>query len=319
MNRNRNSRNFGFGKKMGFAIQQALIDRYGAGRQFGTVAAHKARMKPFVGHLEKMGLNDLRQADATIVSGYAQHVADQVSDEVIAIKTGKNRISSMNVVLGHMRGDGVCFIMPAQALGRLSSVRREPPAGIQKEKVDRAVGVLKTNGYLATADAVEFARKFGLRIREAALMDITRVIREAERSGLINIIEGTKGGRKLERLVPVDEEGFDVLLSALQSHKGGKLIGRALGFQSWYQKQYYRYRCVAHEAGLTTKFHDLRAAWACCRYKEESGFDAPVVTGGRVAPRDLDLFVRNKLALELGHSRAQILGSYIGGVREPQE
>lgn len=319
MNRNRDSRNFGFGKRMDFAVHTALLDRHGSGHQFATVAAHKNRMRPFLVYVCEADVKDLRQAERPLVLAYAQHVADRVADELLAPKTGKNRISTVNVVLGHMRGDHACFVKPSDVMGRISCIRQVPPPGMDHDKVQEVVRVLESHGHRATADAVRLTRTFGLRIREAALLNLPRVVREAETRGVINVIEGTKGGRTVDRWVPVTAEGVEVLRAVRRSRKAGKLIGNATSFRAWYNEQYCRFRPVALEVGLTSKFHDLRAAYACDRYKEETGFDAPVIVGGRIAPHDLDQAARAKLALELGHTRAQILGSYVGGVREPKE
>lgn len=63
-------------------------------------------------------------------------------------------------------------------------------------------------------------------------------------------------------------------------------------------------------------FHELRAAYACERYEQLTGFPAPI-NGGRVHREDLELdqHARQQLSHELGHSRIDVVSAYIGGRR----
>ncbi len=71
--------------------------------------------------------------------------------------------------------------------------------------------------------------------------------------------------------------------------------------------------------GLADKrggFHDARAGFACERYRDLTGKNAPAVSGERrVADREADREARATIAVELGHgaSRLDVLGAYIGG------
>ena len=314
--RTNKARNFGFGKQMNYAVNQVIDDRYGGG-QYGTVAAHRDRFVFFQRFLkDRFCVADLRYVSHEMVLEYAYVVARQVEDELIAVKTAKNRISTVNVVLSHMRGDSLCYVAPASVLGNVSSIRRVAPSGLELSKVELASQRLEALGHDSSAMAVRLVRMLGLRIREAGLMNLKRAVREAGRDKVINVIDGTKGGRKVARHVPVSDKAIRLVWKALElSYPYGKLVGDKPTFIQWYNATYYHYGKVAHEGGLSTKFHDLRSAYACERYQQETGYQAPVLTGGRKAPKTLDLDVRTLLAFELGHARPQVLGSYIGGIR----
>lgn len=314
------AKNFGYGKRIGYAVNQALRERHGDG-QFGTVSAHRNRFKVFRDFLKERGVNDLADVSLEMVEEYATQQTDQVAEGLLAAKTVKNRISTVNVVLGYMRGDQRLNVRPSQFVGRLNSVRKSAPLGLDIDAVEQAVTALDDNGQGSVAMAIRFARGFGVRVAEAGLMDLRRVAREARRTGSINIIDGTKGGRKVDRWVRVGSRGKRLIEQALADHsETGKLVGDSKSFKSWYDHSYYELGKVAPEYGVSTKFHDLRSAWACDRYLEETGFPAPVIAGHRVAPKHRDAAAREKLAIELGHGRAQVLASYIGGVRgEPKK
>lgn len=74
-------------------------------------------------------------------------------------------------------------------------------------------------------------------------------------------------------------------------------------------------RDLLHEHGLKG-FHELRAAYACERYEQMTGFPAPV---NRVRvyreDRELDLRARQQISHELGHNRIDVVSAYIGGRR----
>ena len=76
-----------------------------------------------------------------------------------------------------------------------------------------------------------------------------------------------------------------------------------------------RARDILHEHGLKG-FHELRAAYACERYEQLTGFPAPVNGGhGHREDRELDQRAREQISHELGHNRIDVVSAYIGGRR----
>lgn len=59
-------------------------------------------------------------------------------------------------------------------------------------------------------------------------------------------------------------------------------------------------------------YHELRAAYAAERYADLTGYNAPV-NGGKIEDKETDLSSRLKISSELGHGRAEVLNSYVGG------
>ena len=61
------------------------------------------------------------------------------------------------------------------------------------------------------------------------------------------------------------------------------------------------------------KFHDLRAAYACRRYKELTGYPAPIISG-KIIDKEKDLIAREQISKELGHNRISVVSAYVGGL-----
>ena len=66
-----------------------------------------------------------------------------------------------------------------------------------------------------------------------------------------------------------------------------------------------------HEFGFKG-YHELRAAWACERYEEISGENAPILQVDTSRGQESDDQFRLALARELGHDRIDVVAAYIG-------
>lgn len=85
---------------------------------------------------------------------------------------------------------------PSKALGmQRTGVRQSVPQGQNREQVKQVVNALCRHRQLRAAAIALLARATGMRLREAILADLPRLIREADDLGRINIQDGTKGGR----------------------------------------------------------------------------------------------------------------------------
>ncbi len=69
MVRNRNRRNYGYGRQFGYAINNALVDRYGD-MAFATQAAHRSRLRCFAAFLKEQQINDLRWVTSATLEDY---------------------------------------------------------------------------------------------------------------------------------------------------------------------------------------------------------------------------------------------------------
>ena len=313
---NTGGRNFGYGKQIGYAVKNALKDRYGEGK-FATRAAHEARFTHFTNYLKETGIKDLRKIDQTTINNYGQELNVFVKANEMSISYAQNLLSTVNVVMEQVRGDKTLSQSPAKAVGQRCHIRAHPPKSLDRQLVAQAVSQMdgKQTGLQDDKRAqltVLLAREFGLRFKETALLNLNRVIKEVTATGHFNVIEGTKGGRTADRPISVTPKQLEIL-KATKSEAGRykNLVGKAGSFKQWQNSFSATYRTSgAHDT--LGKFHDLRAAYACERYKQLTGLPAPVMAGRRTADYKLDQSARAILAIELGHNRVEILNSYIG-------
>ena len=154
------------------------------------------------------------------------------------------------------------------------------------------------------------------------LLSSVNVVMQAMRSdrqirGAVNITAGTKGGRghRVDRWVPVSGAAIGCLVRAARAQRSGRnLIPSHLTWKQWYSHIHHVWASVRDDYGLK-KIHDLRAAYACERYKQLTGSVAPVMAGRQLANRNTDRAARQTIAQELGHARIEVIASYIGGAR----
>ncbi len=309
-------RNFGYGKQMAWAGKQALRSRYGNGR-YGTVNGHAERWRQFVTWCrEEFQIRDARSVDRDIIESYGTSLKQSVADGMSAAYA-QNLLSSVNVVLEAMRGDRQIRVAPAALIGQRSRTRTDPPAGLDQKIVRQCANQLRENGHERIAALVEVARALGLRLKEASLLNARIALGQMKEHGAVNITAGTKGGRghRVDRWVPVSGAAVGCLVRAAEAQgQGRNLIPAELTWRQWNSKVHHVWAAVRNDFGLK-KIHDLRAAYACERYRQLTGSVAPVIAGRRCADRSVDRAARQTIAQELGHARIDVVAAYIGDSR----
>ena len=308
-------RNYGYGRDLGYAGRQALSEYYGGGH-YATVATHGERFGEFAQWAkEEAGIRDLTRNDAQdLIKRYAEHVGERVRQRELSVSYGQNLISSAQVTVRAMTGDTTLRVSPSEYVGARISVRTEAPGAIDRDRVDAAAETMRSAGVERAAAVIELAREFGMREREASLGNLDRLYREAQKLGAVNIQEGTKGGRNADRWVPVSERGREVLVRALAARPDGSrnLVDRSETWARFRDSELRSGREHLRGAGIKG-YHDARAAYACHRYEQLTGRAAPAVSGQRPTDRAADLAARQQISYELGHGRADVVASYVGG------
>jgi len=311
-------RNFGYGKQMDWAGQQALKGLYGRGH-FGTVASHAQRWRQFCNWAKSNhGINDACAIDQLLLERYAADLAERVEDETLAVSYAQNLIVSANITLEALRQDKIIRIdSPASWVGRRQTVRTRVPDGMNWTDIDHLVACLRQKNLHRAAIIVLLCRSFGIRLREAILANLADWQRQARECGQIDIRYGTKGGRgkEVERWVLVSERGRIALREAVlvRNQLGGQnLLKPDESFDDLVNDgDVHRARKILHEFGIKG-YHELRAAWACERYEEISGETAPILQAGTSPGQENDEHFRLVLACELGHDRIDVVAAYIG-------
>ena len=308
-------RNYGYGKQLAWAGKNALADRYGQGH-FSTRATHEDRWNKFAQYLKTQGINDARKIDKPTVLNYAEHLKQLVSSGDVRVAYAQNILSTVNVVLETMRKDSVLSIKPAQYVGERSNVRSEAPRTDDCSYFQKPIKELHARNEYRVAIAALLARDFGLRFKEASMLDANKALKQASRLNRINITQGTKGGRGKgqDRWVPINSQNLETLKQAkIIQGKDKNLIPSNKTYIQWRDHAYYQWRIANQAANAQIKgFHDMRAAFACERYQEITGYLAPVITGQRQASKAIDIQARLILSQMLGHNRIDVIAAYIG-------
>ena len=149
------SRNFGWGKGLGFAAKAALRARYGDGH-FATVDAHDRRWSAAVDYFRNEGIRDAREIGLAQLQAYAMHVAQTVEDGIYEISYAQNLLSSANVVLDALCGNDHVSVSPSEYAGRRCNIRRVPPTGLDREDVRRCAECLREEGMPRSALSKEY-------------------------------------------------------------------------------------------------------------------------------------------------------------------
>ncbi|WP_405232067.1 phage integrase N-terminal domain-containing protein [Lentisalinibacter salinarum] len=150
--------------------------------------------------------------------------------------------------------------------------------------------------------------EFGLRREEAIKFSPSYAVRQDH---ICLKASWTKGGR--ERSVPIIRESQRALLEEIHRFVGG---GALIPPDRNYVQQLRCYESQTKAAELK-KLHGLRHAYAQRRYRELTGWPAPVAGGparkvlGPVE-RAIDEEARATVTAELGHTRLNITNSYLG-------
>ena len=266
------------------------------------------------------GINDARQINRKVLADYAAYLRDLVERGDLAVSTAQNRLSSVNRTMAALRGDQcVKLPSPSKALGmQRTGVRHSVPQGQGREQVKQIVDALCNQHQLRAAAIVLLARATGMRLREAILADLPRLSREANDLGMINIQDGTKGGRAVAsapRWVAVDDLVQAALGFARPVSPAGSrnLIAPHKSYLNVLQEIIRPARAILHAHKLRG-FHELRATLACERYEQITQHRAPI-NGGKCnqVDRHLDREARRQISYALGHGRIDVVAAYIGG------
>jgi len=235
-----------------------------------------------------------------------KHVDALVSlwkERSISIGTMKNRLSALRWWAKKINKPGIIARdNSAYGIGKRSYVDNESKAwNLDRTKLEKV-----SDEYIRISLRLQAA--FGLRREEAIKFSPGYAIQEDH----VKLKPSwTKGGRA--RTIPILNDEQRALLEEVKAlAKGGALIPPKL----MYAEQLHRYERQVREAWIT-KPHGLRHAYAQRRYKELTGWKAPVAGGPASKSltseqRALDKGARETISQELGHSREQISATYLG-------
>jgi len=151
-----------------------------------------------------------------------------------------------------------------------------------------------------------------MRVEEASKANLKRIQSEITRKGSFQILEGNKGGRVCFREIKATNNIREAVAYAISVRPANSrnLIAPNEQYKD-FKSLLNNAREIMKEHGLST-FHDCRAAFACNRYKEITGQEAPCISKHPIDDKALDKQAREQIAMELGHSRIEITDAYLG-------
>ncbi|WP_257293050.1 integrase domain-containing protein [Endozoicomonas sp. ONNA1] len=317
----RNGHNFGFGRQLSYAGRNAL--RAMMPGQFCTVSTHSERWKQFCAWSQARNICEAHQVNNQTLKHYAVYLRARLEGQgrPLSVATAQNLLSTCNVVLKALRGNEDIRIKPSEALQvNREKIRTEPPE-LSRDKLAQAQAELILKGQERIAAVLGLCRELGLRSREAVLLDCRRALEQDKACGKIDIERGTKGGRgkststspsRVERWVPVSGYARMALSQAVRMQGDNDClipIGKKL--EDFLALVRMHSGPVLKKYGLNNR-HDLRAAYACEQYQQNTGCSAPVLSSGINIDKHGDLQARKAIADLLGHHRSSVVSAYIG-------
>ena len=269
---------------------------------YSTQRGRRAMVKMIAEQLGEMGFNRLKAKN--LKEKHAVALIERWQGEGLSAGTLKNRVG----VLRWMYEKVNKSFMLAKRNADYGIDNRQYQTNVSKarevtlESLDR----IKSEHVRLS---VEMQRAFGLRREEAMKIEVAWADRGTE---LVLRGSWTKGGR--ERSIPIRTDDQRQLLDRVRALTGG---GSLIPVGSSYVEHLKLYENQTAAAGLE-KLHGLRHAYAQDRYKDLTGWAAPVAGGpssvelAKAGTRDEDRAARMTISRELGHGREQITVVYLG-------
>ncbi len=300
-------------KSVGFALKDSVELGF---KSHSTAGTQTARFNKFVKELKEYNpdIKKLEDISVAVIIDYGQELAHRVAEGELAASTAQNYISAINSVMNLATHGRWGSISPTKDCGipKKSQVRITIPASLDRVNYTSCLNSISVYFGERAAAIVSLCRELGLRSKEASLANARKLLSEALSKNEITVIGGTKGGRK--RTIPITStEQIEALkLAATVQGKDKSMIPSDQSWRSWREGGLRKIREAVQKFLGATGLHDLRAGYACQRYTELTGFNSPLLPGPH-ADKKTDLNARKIIAEELGHSRTQIMNSYIGG------
>ena len=284
-------------KELSFASSDVIADRF----------AH------FAGYAKKNGFGRMERINFDLVSRYGRELAAQVIAGNLSPAYAQNLVSAVNTVMSLGSKGEWQSVSPTKDchIPQRNAIREEVPGALSRMTYTKAEELVREKLGDRIASVIELARDFGLRSKEASLINSKAALLGARKRGAVTISEGSKGG--LRREIPITSpRQLETLQRAAEAQGDDRsMIPKGKTWKTWREQDLRAARDLvsAHTGG---GLHDLRAAYACERYEALTGLASPVA-GGLITDREADRRARETIAREMGHGRIDVVGEYVGG------
>lgn len=306
-----NQKNFGYGKTLRFAGESLLkIEAERSGGRYAWLKTNIYRWRKFCRYCQTADINDARKISNDTVFTYAKQICE------LAPASQQCAISTINIVMALLTGANWEAVSPSKITGTRRSNIRRTPGSIDKTVLSSACFEIENQHGARFALAVALANEFGLRRRETFLFEFHTARLEAKKNGDIDIFRGSKGGRSraIPRLVSASETGIKVIEALCKTFPEERCLLLNEAYKETSDQLSRKVLPILKQFGIK-RFHELRVNFACRRYQELTGIAPPCDNDFSVEIDELiDLKARSIISEELGHSRVEILNSYIGSI-----
>ncbi|WP_312283857.1 integrase domain-containing protein [Candidatus Igneacidithiobacillus taiwanensis] len=299
------SRNYGIGTRDLGTAGRLWLQRPQSGLSYSSIATYSRSWEGgFAPFAKQNGVGRMERIDKELVNNFVKNLVKQGHSAA----TIKNYIAAINTVMKQANPEWKSIKPSDIGAPRRSYVRTKAPI-LDREPLIRAKNSLTDD---REKILIDLARDFGLRKKEACLFDAKTAQKEAK-SGRITISTGTKGGRV--RIVPItNQRQIDTINAAARIQgKDRSMIPANMSYKDFRPTIDRVSAALKRETGQS--LHSLRAAYACQRYREITGYHAPVIAGRRLADKAADYQARAQIATELGHGRTDVVAAYVGSAR----
>lgn len=315
------SRNYDSGSRNmniagGFLLNR---DRKRGNISYATEAAYSIEWNCFSEWCAIRGIKKMENVTFNFVQMYGIEQADMIDAEEISIGTAHNKVCAVNTVMrlathqlpAKERWRSVSATKDC-GIPKRSAIRQIPPTALDRAIYENALStVIEKFGKKGRA-IVELCREWGLRSKEASLLDVQNAAAEASDRGWITISKGTKGG--LVRSIQLQTREQAAALVQAAEAQGDDLAVMPINenWKQWREGKLRAIRETIQENTFGDGLHDLRASYACERYQMITKNAAPC-TGSKILNKAIDKVAREQISNELGHSRIDVVARYVGG------
>ncbi|MGK7346223.1 MAG: phage integrase N-terminal domain-containing protein [Candidatus Nitrospinota bacterium M3_3B_026] len=288
-----------------FQVQQII--KQNPPRSYATRRAREVSLHKFAGWLIRNypSLRKINSLKPKMINAYVQHLKSRN----LSTGTLKNNISHLRFLARSIdkaniipRTNAEFGIGPRRYASPESRAREIPPGSLERLPEGHRLGV-------------ELQRAFGLRTSEVGKFRVA----VADRGTHLSMV-GSWCKNARPRSIDIRNGSQRALLERLRGYlvRNGQsnLIPTSKSYRQW-ERSYYR--AIAANLGVV-RGHNLRHAFAAQLYTERTrGLRPPNQGGPLLREMDTETRVRARdayqiVASELGHSRATISKSYLGGL-----
>jgi len=309
------SRNCGVGTRCMTSAARILLDREIPKKNlsFQSVSSIHQAWSKFSNFAHEEGIRRLEHITSDLAINYGKELAQKVNAHECSAGYAQRLVSAVNTVM-KLVNTRWRAVKPVKDCGipKRMAVRVQAPSGMDKDDIDKAVAELRVNGLIRAAAIVQLAWCFGLRVKEASLLDTNKALAQCNEIGRFHVSAGTKGGRARFAELRHSYQLVALRESAEVQQQNRSVLKSDSDWHAFRERELFEARAVIKKHNIK-QYHDLRAAYACHRYKQITGNDAPVLTGV-IVDREADRIARQQIALELGHNRISVVSAYVGGM-----